>query len=120
MVVQKTIDNLKDRPHDERKVVAGGVAITVVVVLLAAWAFMFVKRIQSGQQQINLDSGAQDEFNFSATKKAQQEIQAQQQASGQEDLSNLRYDAAGNQIQQGTTMQQSGSGPDQFGNTSNF
>lgn len=120
MVVQKTVNNLKERPEDERKVVAGGVAIFIVVVLLCVWAFTFVKRIQSGAQQTSIESGAQDEFNFSSTKRAQQEIEAQQNSDGTADLSNLRYDAAANQIQQGSSVQQTGGSTDQFGNPNNF
>ena len=94
--MQKTIDNLKDRPKDERKVVAGGIAIFVISVLLIAWAIFFFKRIQSGQQQVNLDSGAQNEFNPTGTQQAQQ---ARNQSNGQtpEDLYNIRNDAAAQQ-----------------------
>ncbi len=117
MVVQKTIDNLKDRPKDERKVVAGGIAIFVISVLLIAWAIFFFKRIQSGQQQVNLDSGAQNEFNPTATQQAQQAIN---QSNGQtpEDLYNIRNDAAAQQAggQQQLQIQQVGNGTDNFGN----
>jgi len=116
VVVQKAIDNLKDRPKDERKTVAGGIAIMVVVVLLAAWAILFFKRIQAGSQTINLDSGAQSDFNPTATKQAQQAIE---QSNGQtpEDLYNIRYDAAANQLQgqQQVEVQQTSGGTDQFG-----
>lgn len=97
MVLEKTVDNLKDRSKDERQVVAGGIAVTVVVVLLVGWAVIFFKRIQSGSQQVNFESGAQEEFNFSATREAQQAIQ-NSQGTGGEDLSRLRYDAAANQV----------------------
>lgn len=97
MVVQSTIDNLKERPKDEKQVVAGGIAITVVVVLLVGWAVIFFKRIQSGSQQINFESGAQEEFNFSATRDAQQQIE-NSQGQNTDDLSRLRYDAASNQV----------------------
>lgn len=121
MVVQKTIDNLKDRPKDERTTVAGGIAIMVVVVLLAAWAILFFKRIQAGTQDVNLDFGAQNEFNPTATRQAQQSIE---QSNGQsaEDLSNIRNDAAANQLQgqQQVQTQQSAGGTDQFGQPSGY
>ncbi len=122
MVVQKAIDNLKDRPKDERKVVAGGIAITVVVVLLIAWTILFFKRIQSGSQNLNLDSGAQAEFNPTATMQAQEAIK---QSSGQapDDLYNLRNDAAAQQLQgqQQTQVQpSSGGATDQFGQPSGY
>ncbi len=49
MVVQKTIDNLKDRPKDERQAVAIGTASAVVAVLLVAWAFFFLKGVRETQ-----------------------------------------------------------------------
>lgn len=49
MVVQKTINNLKDRPKDERQVVAIGFAGTVVLVLIVAWAFFFLKSLRQEQ-----------------------------------------------------------------------
>ena len=50
MVIQKAIDNLKDKPKDDRKAVAGGIAIAVVVILFFGWAFIFFKNIQRGAQ----------------------------------------------------------------------
>lgn len=123
MVVQKTIDNLKDRPKDERKAVAGGIAITLVVVLLIAWAFLFFKRIQSGSQQINFDTGAQGEFDFSNVREAQAAIEAQGRGNTN-DLYRIRDDAAAGQVQgaQELYIQQVGGGDvDAFGNpTSNY
>ncbi len=98
MVVQKTIDNLKDRPHDERKAVAGGVAIFVVVVLLIGWGIMFVRKISNGTQEVNFDSGAQEEFNFAPVNEAQKAIEGMQGYSP-EDLSRIRDEAAERQLQ---------------------
>jgi hypothetical protein len=119
VVVQKTINDLKERPKDERKVVAGGVAIFVIVVLLGAWSILFFKRIQSGAQQVNLDSGAQDAFNPTATQQAQQAIQQQQSGTvNVNDLYQIRANAAANQVetQQQMQVQQVSGGTDQFGN----
>lgn len=114
MVVQKTIDNLKDRPKDERKVVAGGIAITVIVVLLIGWAILFFKRIQSGSQEVNFESGVQDEFNFSSTRDAQSAIENQ----GGEDLSGLRDDAAATKLRgEQEIYLQDMDNSDQFGNS---
>lgn len=99
MVVQKTIDNLKERPQDERKVVAGGIAVTVVAVLLIGWAIMFFRGITNGTQDVNFDSGAQEEFNFSSVREAQSQIEAQQGGYSSEDLERLRDDAASLQLQ---------------------
>lgn len=112
MALDKAVDNLKERPKDERKVVAGGIAITVVVVLLAAWAILFFKRIQAGTQEINFDSGAQGEFNFSATREAQQAIENWQ---GGEDLSGLRDDAAAARLRGEQQIYLDQLGGDQFG-----
>lgn len=121
MVIQKTVNNLKDRPKDDRKAVAGGIAIFVIVVLLIAWAILFFKRIQSGAQQVNLDSGAQNEFNFTSVKAAQQAIEQQDSAGSADELYQIRQDAAANQagVQQ-MNIQQSGSSVDQFGQPTNY
>jgi len=97
VVVQKTINNLKERPTDERKVVAGGIAITLIIVLLTGWAILFFKRIQSGSQTVNLDSGAQGEFDFSSTREARETINASRGQSN-EDLTDYRDNAAAAQL----------------------
>ena len=75
MVVENAVSNLKGRPKDERTAVAGGIAITVVVILLFAWGIYFIKKIQSGAASVNLDQGAQGEFNFSTVRDAQEQLQ---------------------------------------------
>lgn len=121
MVVQKTINNLKDRPKDERKAVAGGVAIFVIVILLVAWAILFFKRIQAGTQTLNIDSGAQDEFNFTSVKQAQQAIQ-QSSANSNLELYQIRDESAAQHVgtQQQVYVQQIGQGTDAFGNPTSF
>lgn len=47
MVFQQTIENLRERPHDERRAVAGGIAIGVVVILFLGWAFIFLHDLNS-------------------------------------------------------------------------
>ena len=74
MVLQKAVDNLKDKSKDEKKAVAGGIAIAVVLILLIGWSFFFFKKIQRGAQLQQLGGGAQDEFNFSTVRDAQAEL----------------------------------------------
>ena len=117
MVVQKAIDNLKTGPKDDKVAVASGIAVSVVVILLVAWAIFFFRNIQKGSQQLNLSGGAQDEFNFSSVKEAQQQLQQQYSDSTQE-FQQLRNDAVSQQMQfqQQTGVQEmQGSGGDQFG-----
>lgn len=73
MVIQKTIDNLKEKPKDERKVVAGGIAIMIMTILFIGWVFLFFKKIQHGGD-LQLGGGAQEEFNFSSVREAQREL----------------------------------------------
>jgi hypothetical protein len=86
MVVQKSLDSLKGRPHDEKKAVAGGIAIAVVVVLLIAWGFLFLRNIKKGAPA-SLENGAvpTDQFNMDLIKSA-----AQQVSNGYSDTQDLR------------------------------
>ena len=45
MVLQRTIENLKDRPKHERRAVALLCALGVVVVLLIGWMFFFFRTV---------------------------------------------------------------------------
>ena len=121
MVVQKTINNLKERPHDERKAVAGGIAVFVVVILLGAWAILFFKKIQTGAQTVNFDSGAQSAFNPTSVTAAQQQIN-QGDTTNLQELYQIRNSSASNQlnIQQQTGQQQVGQSTDAFGNPNNY
>ena len=117
MVVQKAINNLKEGPKDDKVAVASGVAISVVLVLLAAWAIFFFRNIQKNSQQLNLSGGAQDEFNFSSVKDAQTKLK-EEYSNSIDELQQLRTDAASQQMQfqQQTGVQETqGGGVDQFG-----
>jgi hypothetical protein len=50
MVIQRTVESLRERPRDERKAVAGGIAIGIVAILFFGWAFLFFKDIQRDTQ----------------------------------------------------------------------
>jgi hypothetical protein len=101
MVVQKTLNNLKERPKDERVAVASGTAIFVVFILFIGWAYFFLKQIQSGQLT-DISSGAQDKFNFTSVQQAQEQLKKQYGLSDEEDSNNLKsfpQEAAARKIQ---------------------
>lgn len=77
MVLQKAqdaVENLKDKPEDERKAVAGGIAISVVIILLIGWGFIFLKKVQRGGD-INFENSIPEEFNFSGIQEAQRALE---------------------------------------------
>jgi len=115
MVIQKAVDNLKGRPKDEKKVVAGGIAIAVIGVLLFAWAILFLKKIQSGTQDLEFVSGAQDAFLSETVREAQQSLQ--DSFSNIDELEAIREQSASNQSGDEGTVQlsgQDGGGTDPF------
>ena len=96
MVVQRTLDNLKDKPHEEKKVVAGGIAIAVVAVLLIGWAFIFLRNIQRGNQIPSLQDSAvpEDQLNSQFIKQTQDQLNQYYQSS-QDQLRALREGQSG-------------------------
>lgn len=117
MVIQKAVDNLKDKSKEEKTVVASGIAIGVVVILLAAWGFMFVKKMQKGTE-LDLSGNRPSEFDFESVKQAQQQLKQDFQQSAEE-LRAIRDSAVSNQIQ---TQVQTGSEEEsgnQFGEPEN-
>ena len=63
------------KSNEEKTAVAGSIALLVIVILLVSWAFLFIRKIQKGDQQVEFGGTAQDEFNFSTVRDAQQEIE---------------------------------------------
>jgi len=51
VVLQRTIENLRDRPKHERRAVAFWIAIAVIVVLFVAWGIFFVSTLNSNTLQ---------------------------------------------------------------------
>ena len=60
MVLENTVNNLRERPRDQRKAIAGIVAIAVIGILFLGWAVLFFKKIQNAEP-IRLDS-VRDDF----------------------------------------------------------
>ena len=118
MVVQKTLDNLKDKPHDEKKVVASGIAIGVVIILLVGWGFLFLRKIQKGTMPTLQGSAVpQDQIDSSFIKQTQQQINQYYQNS-QDQLKSIRDSSAQGQTgatgESAQSVDVSGSG-DEFG-----
>jgi uncharacterized protein HemX len=114
MALPQSVNKLKNEGSKEDKVaVAGGIAITVVVVLLAGWAIFFFRSIANNSQNLQIGSGAQDQFNFQNVRDAQQQIQQNLSSQQQSELQQSQYDSAssGGTVQ----MQIQGQGSDPFG-----
>jgi uncharacterized protein HemX len=115
MAVQEKFNTLKAGPKEDKVAVASGIAVAVVVVLLAAWAIYFFHKIQTGAQQVNL-SGAGDQFAPADVTAAQQQLEQQfgSPTQGYQDIQS--ESAAGNSGQMQTVpMQVQGDQSDQFG-----
>ena len=110
MVLQKAVDNLKDRPKDERKVIAGGIAITIIAVLFFVWAILFLKKIQSGTQQLEFGGGAQDEFLSESVREAQKDLEEMFTNTGE--LESIREESTSRQFQEVNGEQQPDTGAD--------
>lgn len=122
MVLQSAVDNLKDKPHDEKKAVASGIAIGVVVILLVGWGFLFLRKIQHGSIP-TLEGSAvpQDQIDSAFIQQTQREINQFYQSS-QDQLRDIRDSSAENEA--GTNVQSTGSveaggDTDQFGAPNN-
>lgn len=58
MVIQRTVDKLRERPEHERAAVAASVAIGVVLLLLVGWVIVFLHGISSGSGFTELEQPA--------------------------------------------------------------
>ncbi len=115
MAVQEKFNNLKAGPKEDKVAVASGVAISVVVVLLSAWAIYFFHNIRNNAQQLNLSAGAQDQFVPTSVTDAQRQLQQEFGSTTRafQDIQDQTQGASAQmQLQQ---MQIQGTQTDQFG-----
>ena len=76
MVVQKSIDNLKERPKDEKTAVATGGAAIVVLILLIGWGFWFAHNMrQGGSFNTYIGDKPQDKFVAPAVRAAEKSLE---------------------------------------------
>jgi hypothetical protein len=52
MVIQRTVEKLRERPEHERAAVAGSIAIGVVAILLVGWVAIFLHGFGSGGNSV--------------------------------------------------------------------
>lgn len=107
--MDKTVNTLKERSQDERKVVAGGVAALVVAVLFVGWAFLFFKKIQKGATLDSFGTTQQAEFDFSTVRDAQDQISTEYQ-SAIDELQRIRESSISTQGSSENSLDTSGSG----------
>lgn len=122
MVVQDKIDSLKEKPHEEKRAVAGGIAIAVVVVLLVGWAFLFLRNIQKGAEIPTLQGGAlpDDQLDSQFIQATQQQIDEYYQ-SAEDRYRDLRNtDSGAGSVDAGAGVPASGSSGDFGASQSDF
>lgn len=104
MVVQQKFNELKGRPHEDKKAVAGGIAIVVVVVLIIGWGFLFLRNIRNTELP-SLENTAipTDQFNMNLIRNNERD---QAYYDSTQDIRNLRDTA----VQDETDFSVSGAG----------
>lgn len=76
MVVQKSIDNLKGRPKDEKTAVATGGAVLVMIILLFGWGLWFLQNVKRGGSfNTYIGDKPQDRFVAPAVRDAEKSLE---------------------------------------------
>lgn len=92
MVLQKAVDNLKGRPKDERKAVAGSIAVLIVVILFIGWVILFFNNIRANGQVEPIGIPGRDAFN--APQITEVKLQIQNSFGGVKNSPQIMQDAA--------------------------
>ena len=122
MELPKSAEKLKQEgSKDDKVAVASGIAVSVVIVLFAAWAIFFLRDLSRRSQTTDLGSGAQDAFNFQSVRDAQAALQQQLGNIQTSDLEAARQESSAPAVMQAVPMQTQGQAQtDQFGTPVNY
>ena len=115
MVVQKALNNLREGPKEDKVAAAGVIAVSVVVILLVAWAIFFFRNIQN-VVPVNESGEVQAGTDISSVTDAQQ-IQ-NMNSNATELLQQMSVDATSPQTQMQEPSLQLQGGTSQFGSAS--
>ena len=74
--MKRILANLRERPEDERKTVAAGVALATVGILFVGWGYSFVQGLGSGTSVVAQNPAGQPSANTAAVQTSQQPAQA--------------------------------------------
>jgi hypothetical protein len=101
MAVQQKFNQLKDAPHEDKKAVAGGIAVAVVVILIFAWGFLFLRNVRNTNLP-SLENAAvpTDQFNMNLIRNTERN---QAIYDPEQDIRNLRDSATESDDSYGAT-----------------
>ncbi|MCR4281070.1 MAG: hypothetical protein NUV88_01920 [Candidatus Kaiserbacteria bacterium] len=75
MVLQKAVNHLRNRPKEERRATALGIALLIVAILFIGWTIMFFKRIQSSSIRTeSIGTSVNRAFDLSAARESQRQL----------------------------------------------
>lgn len=127
MVVQKTVDKLKEGTHDEKHVAASTAAVFVVFILFLGWGYFFLRNLQKNPlPQIDTSAIPEDLYDTRALRELEQVGQQNYGAAQQNQLQMLREAAAAQEagtnagIQVGSEGNSSGNPGSSFGVPNDF